>query len=224
MPNHHQIRVCLISASYNSRVYNKLLHLTNKDERNYLKRYKKLTDRYNSLLGLSLAKKLSAKRLSDNLSLLHNEVGQPYLVGCNEYISISHCEDTIVVAMSSNKVGIDVEKNLPSKGYELFLADEEYALFNKSENKDDLLTTIWTLKESYVKLKGTGFFLDPTIISFNKIKDKWFLKDDTCTFYSENLPNGMKLSIATEEEILIRLVEKITENELIECLYSHIVC
>ena len=59
--------------------------------------------------------------------------------------------------MSSNKVGVDVEKRLPNKGYELFLTDEEYALFNKSKNKDDLLTTLWTLKESYVKLKGTGF-------------------------------------------------------------------
>ena len=92
-----------------------------------------------------------------------------------------------------------------------------------SKNKDELLTTLWTLKESYVKLKGTGFFLDPTIISFNKIKDRWFLKDDTCTFYSEDLSNGMNLSIAAEEETSINL-EKVTENELIECLYSYIVC
>ena len=105
-------------------------HLTNEDEKQYLKRYKKLTDRYNSLLGLSLAKKLSNKRPSEGLSLLHNELGQPYLVSSKEYISISHCEDTIVVAMSSNKVGMDVEKRLLNQGYELFLADEEYALFN----------------------------------------------------------------------------------------------
>lgn len=219
LSNRSKIRVGRISASYDARVYNKLLHLTDKDEKQYLKRYKKLTDRYNSLLGLSLAKKLSNKRPRGHLSLLHNELGQPYLAGCNESISISHCEDTIVVAMSSNKVGVDVEKRLPNKGHELFLADEEYALFNKSKNKDDLLTTLWTLKESYVKLKGTGFFLDPTIISFNKIKDRWFLKDDTCIFYSENLPNGMKLSIAIEEETSINL-EKVTESEVIEYLYS----
>ncbi|MED3563979.1 4'-phosphopantetheinyl transferase family protein [Bacillus xiapuensis] len=216
MSNHNQIRVCLISASYDLRVYNKLFHLTNKDEKNYLMGYKKLADRYNSLLGLSLVKKLSYKRDS-NFSLLHNELGQPYLVGSDEYISISHSEDTIVVAMSTNKVGIDVEKRLLNMGYESFLADEEYELFNKSKNKVDLLTTLWTLKESYVKLKGTGFFIDPTIISFNKIEDRWFLKDVSCTFYLENLPNDMKLSIASEEEKKITF-EKITENELIECL------
>lgn len=211
----NKIRVCQISASYNSEVYDKLFQLTNKDEIIYLMRYKKFAERYRSLLGLSLAKKLSSKGLSVQESLLHTELGQPYLMGCNEYLSISHCDNTIIVAMSSNKIGIDVEKKLRTMEYELFLAEDEYALFHKSKNKVDFLTTLWTLKEAYVKLIGTGFFIDPTTISFNRIKDRWFLKDNSCTFYTEYLPNGMKLTIASEEAKKINF-EKITETELIE--------
>lgn len=221
LSQHNKIRVCRISASYDCEAYDKLFQLTNKDEMIYLMRYKKFAERYNSLLGLLLAKKLSSKGLSVQVSLLHTKQGQPYLTGSNEYLSISHCENMIVVAISSNKVGIDVEKNLLPIGYELFLADDEYALFHKSKNKVDLLTTLWTLKEAYVKLTGTGFFIDPTNISFNKIKDRWCLKDNPCSFYSEDLPNGIKLAIASEEEKTINF-EKITETELIECFNSRI--
>lgn len=219
LSQHNKIRVCRISASYDSEVYEKLFQFTNKDEIIYLMKYKKIVERFNSLLGLSLAKKLSSKGLGVQLSLLHTELGQPYLSGSNEHLSISHCENTIVVAMSSNKVGIDVEKHLLPIGYELFLADDEYALFHKSKNKDDLLTSLWTLKEAYVKLTGTGFFMDPTNISFNKIKDSWFLKDNSYSFYSEDLPNGMKLAIASEKGKKITF-EKITETELIEWFNS----
>ncbi|MED3650400.1 4'-phosphopantetheinyl transferase family protein [Heyndrickxia sporothermodurans] len=217
------IRICQISASFNPRVYDQLFRFINTGEKDYLLKYKKFADRYNSLLALSLVKRLTNKKLNVQLSLLHTELGQPYLTGHQEHISISHCENTIVVAMSTNKVGIDVEKNLSTLGYEfeLFLADEEYELLNNSKNKVDFITTLWTLKEAYLKLIGRGFFIDPTNISFNKIKERWFLKDDFCSFFSRDLPNGMKLSIASEVEKEINF-EKVTESELIEWLNNSI--
>ncbi|QQZ09009.1 4'-phosphopantetheinyl transferase family protein [Heyndrickxia vini] len=215
LSQNNTIRICQISASFNSKVYDQLFRFIHTIEKDYLMKYKKFADRYNSLLALSLAKKLTNKKLSAQLNLLHTELGQPFLMGHHEHISISHCENTIVVAMSTNKVGIDVEKKLSTVGYKLFLADEEYELLNNSKNRADLLTSIWTLKEAYLKLKGKGFFIDPTNISFNKIKERWFLKDDFCSFLSRDLPNGMKLSIASEVEKKINF-EKITESELIE--------
>lgn len=220
LPKQNEIVVCQITASYDAEVFNYLFHLLNEDERLYLMRYKKFVDRYNSLLALSLVKKLSQDgRRGASLSLLHTELGQPYFSGSNTFISIAHCEETIVVAMSSHKVGIDVEVKLSSLDYRLFLADAEYHLFYDSKDKVDLLTTIWTLKEAYVKFKGTGFFIDPKGICFNKINDRWVINDNTCTLYSETLPNGLKLSIASEEEKNITF-NKMTESKLMEWFYS----
>lgn len=217
MLQNRYLTICEIEASYNVNIYHQLFCLTNMEEQTYIERYAKFADRYNSLLGLTLAKALSGKGESNQVSLLHTKLGQPYLTNCEACVSISHCENTVVAALSPKRIGIDIERNVPKLESQLFLAEDEISFVQKSDDKVDILTTLWTLKEAFVKLKGTGFLLDPSQLSFYHMNDQWFLKGNTCKFYTENLSNGMKISIAADEETAIHFVRE-TEKRILDWL------
>jgi len=209
-----KIRICKINASYKNEVYNLLYGFTNDEEKAYLNRYQRTSDRYNSLVGLTLAKQLSNQRVSESLTLLHNKKGQPYLINCEEYISISHCTNTVVAAISPCRVGIDIECPLSNVREDLFLSKDEYKKLRGSKNRARLLTTLWTLKEAYLKLEGTGFLVDPTTISFYKVNNNWLLRGSNGYFFTKNMEDGMILSLAAEKAFPIQLQE-ISEADLV---------
>lgn len=69
--------------------------------------------------------------------------GKPYLKEKYAFYNISHTDDLIVLAISDQEVGIDIEKtNRRSK-------------INKKNNDPNYLKT-WTIKEAGVKYLGTG--------------------------------------------------------------------
>lgn len=80
------------------------------------------------------------------------------------HFNISHCEGTVVCALSNTPVGIDIEKAIP---YDDDLARyicnaNEYQWINAVPGKEPLrLTEMWTRKESGVKCPGTGIDRHP---------------------------------------------------------------
>ena len=97
---------------------------------------------------------------------LHREAGgRPYLTGCDLFVSISHSHEMVACAISSESVGIDIERIRPTqrKLLEKVCVDEELAYVQPG---DDMLCTdpqtlrrffeIWTAKEAYFKKRGTG--------------------------------------------------------------------
>ena len=74
----------------------------------------------------------------------YNDNGKPYLVSSSEYISVSHTQCCIAVAISSRPIGIDVER----------IATKVLAL------KEKFL--MWSAKESIFKL------MDATGVDFKK--------------------------------------------------------
>ena len=74
--------------------------------------------------------------------------------------SLSHSGDLVFCAVSDAPVGADVEK-LPDKEpgcglLERCLSEKERELCLESENKKELFTLLWSLKESYAKMDGAG--------------------------------------------------------------------
>ena len=98
------------------------------------------------------------------------------------FISISHCENIICVAISDEPVGVDVEKTSEK------VVKVSKKLFGDvcSENNElDFYTKCWTEWESQIKCENTGNFSSFTIFDYKK--HKYIL-----TVCSNNKLNGLE--------------------------------
>ena len=104
-----------------------------------------------------------------NAQLHRKENGQPYLTGCDLYVSITHCEGKIACVISHDPVGIDLERIRPvdlKLCRHVCVAEEKaYVLgdcreYEERECQDQEVLRrffeIWTGKEAYFKKIGTG--------------------------------------------------------------------
>ena len=84
----------------------------------------------------------------------YKESGQPIQ---NGHISISHTEGYAACAISRQPVGIDVEREHTfSKAAAKRILSPQEELMSDSTNADELLSRIWTVKESFLKMTGEG--------------------------------------------------------------------
>ncbi|MDR3222257.1 MAG: 4'-phosphopantetheinyl transferase superfamily protein [Methanobrevibacter sp.] len=109
--------------------------------------------------------------------------GKPFLDNYpNISFNISHSGELVMVGVCDEDIGVDIEKiqNLDYSGLSNhFFHLNEYKEIVNSENPINTFFRIWTLKESYVKMKGTGIVdLKSFIVNIKKkIIDKQELID-----------------------------------------------
>jgi phosphopantetheine--protein transferase-like protein len=106
---------------------------------------------------------MTGRSLSDNAIMLE-ESGRPYFPDGKEDFNISHSGALTAVSLVSGeklRVGCDVELVKPRAGItriaeEFFTAQERNYVFNASQNQNSQTAffEVWTLKESYLKLRG----------------------------------------------------------------------
>ena len=85
---------------------------------------------------------------------LKDQYGKPFLDGSNQFISFSHSEDLVAVAVSDVPVGIDIQLGVEkiARISHKFVNSEEASFANR-----DLLTNlhlIWGAKEAVFKAYG----------------------------------------------------------------------
>ena len=124
-------------------------------------RYKLESSRIESLLAALLVRYAIRKDLSltnDAITIFHNEYGKPYLTGYPDYhFSVSHSGRFIAFISDNAPVGIDIQNmeqlKKPISGH--FFTENENNYI--SENGLQGFYEVWTKKEAYVKMLGTGF-------------------------------------------------------------------
>ena len=96
------------------------------------------------------------------LNLKTNEYGKPYLSDRDDlYFSLSHSGTTVICTVSNVECGADIEKI--DKNHEVmnvankFFSTPEYSAMFLSPNPKEAFCRLWTLRESYVKMRGKGF-------------------------------------------------------------------
>ncbi|WP_226529953.1 4'-phosphopantetheinyl transferase family protein [Metabacillus niabensis] len=122
-------------------------------------RYRTLVARV--LLRLQLSKVLGTKWREIILRI--DDKGKPFLQHKELlHFNLSHSGNWIVAAISKQKVGIDIEhlKTIAIERYSSFLQINErnYILVGNSEERLRRFFEVWTLKESYIKAIGMGFY------------------------------------------------------------------
>lgn len=107
-------------------------------------------------LGQMKAQSAAVRRIirhatSNEVEILHDDDGAPYLSDHSAHISISHCEGAAAVGFHDHdRIGIDIERprsQLPRVKHK-FLSPEETAQWEES------LLMAWTIKEAAYKAAG----------------------------------------------------------------------
>lgn len=148
--NFDNIRVGYIN---NSKVYlnnfDYLLSLIPKYYQKHISKYNNKIDKLNSLLCYLLLKQLIDKKIN----IIFTENGKPIADNNEFYFSFSHKENKVICCICDNIVGIDIEKNIVynDKLAQKICSESELLLIN-NDNKNTILTSIWTKKESYIKM------------------------------------------------------------------------
>lgn len=125
-----------------------------KRNNDYYKRY---------LLGQYLLSKLLAKNYNlkyMNIMFKTCENGKKYIDNKDIYFNISYSFDYVAVCTSNHEIGIDIEKiRKTNRTYNIFATDAEVSYITEfSDTLFERLFKIFTLKEAYFKMYGTGIF------------------------------------------------------------------
>ena len=120
-------------------------------------------DRLRSLAaGLLLCDVLGAPEI------LYEEGGKPRASG-GPHFSLSHSGDYALLAVDGGPVGVDTEKwetwfgdEWPALSRALFHEEERIALTKNGTPSVEMFFDMWTLKESYLKMLGTGLSAEPS--------------------------------------------------------------
>lgn len=135
----------------------------------------------------------SERRPLNTPTFLYNEHGAPYLED-GPYFSISHCKQGIAVVVSDQPVGIDIEglRRVDEALVRKTMNMEEQSQIAMSQNPEVEFIRLWTRKEAYVKMLGTGIISDMHQI----------LQDATAVEWQEivDLDRGYICTICTKNE------------------------
>ena len=91
------------------------------------------------------------------LNITCGEAGKPALVDGPEF-SLSHSGERVLCALSDWAVGADLQQLRPYNPalVRRFFTAEEAAWLDAQQERDLAFTLLWSLKESYVKFRGSG--------------------------------------------------------------------
>lgn len=146
-------------------------------ERQHIFRYRYWQDQQRSMLAMRLIKHVLSKQINVDMKILHIErdsSGRPFVTNpkWKGDFNISHSGDWIILAVSEyGKIGVDIEgiKPIDFSIAKTFCSQREYAQLQKYDYEQKLtyFYSLWTLKESFVKLVGTGLYYPINLVEFN---------------------------------------------------------
>ncbi|NRF98099.1 4'-phosphopantetheinyl transferase family protein [Paenibacillus dendritiformis] len=153
-----------------------LLRLLPPDRQDKINRFRHQADACRSLLGEVLVRKIIGERTglpNSRIRFQYNRYGKPELASEHRlFFNISHSGEWIACAVHDTEVGIDVEQIKPidlSVARRFFSAEEVEQLEKEPpEGRLKLFYDLWTLKESYVKLRGQGLSIPLDSFSVHK--------------------------------------------------------
>ncbi|MGM9937579.1 MAG: 4'-phosphopantetheinyl transferase family protein [Candidatus Ornithomonoglobus sp.] len=185
-------------------VYEKYLPLISAQRRERIARLHRDGAKIMSLLtGLLIRKEISEQLgiQPGELAFGYGEHGKPYLLNNKAYhFSVSHSGNCIAFAGCDAPVGVDTERIRAGKLKiaKRFFTENEYSFIEKSAEPDTEFFKIWTAKEAYVKMLGTG--LSKSLTSFDVLDNSL-----RCGFCTRLLP-GYALTVCAQQKKLDNVI------------------
>lgn len=160
--------------------YNKWFNLIALEKRNYIHSLKKSKDKQRKVLAEKIVKNYiienTSKRL-ENIEILKDDYGKPFINDFEEFFSISYCKDLVVCVFDKENIGIDIEYIKPIQLTLKNKIEKRFGLkrFNlkslERENSIEQFYVRWTRFEALIKLLGKGIKFHKEI---DNIQDYFF--------------------------------------------------
>lgn len=198
--------------------YEKYLPLVSSERRERISRFVSEKDKIVSLAAELLIRHEASRRLDipfSEIAFGYGEHGKPYILNDKSYyFSVSHSDNCIAFAGEAFPIGIDVERISQGKmkTAKRFFTANEYGLIEKCSDPNSAFYKIWTSKEAYVKMLGTGLSKPPR--SFD-VTDKSL----GCRFVTKRLPEFM-LTVCAEKNISEIIVNETDFESLLKSAYE----
>lgn len=126
-----------------------------------------------------LAVRILKKELFGKHEILYSNLGAPYIKD-EDFISISHANNVVAIAISKSRVGLDLEpvNDKIHRVKHKFLSESESKIFDTSSTLD--LIRVWSAKEALYKLSGeNGLIFSENLLLLRQQGDLIFGKIST---------------------------------------------
>lgn len=219
------VEIMLVRLSDDLSFNSELLKYISYARRVRINNYINVLDKKRSLISELLIKKISYEKLNipmNEIRISYNPYGKPYLDNIRFFkFNISHSCNYVVIAVSKNRIGIDIEK-IKKKDMAIakrFFTNNEYKYILSQATENDKAIAfykIWTLKESYVKAVGKGLKIPLNSFEFT-MEDEVNLNrqkgSDKYHFYTKKI-NDYILSLCFSELDINYEFTYLNEDEL----------
>ena len=183
----------------------RLFELVSPERREKVIRYRMPDDRKRSLgAGIILRRILQENGLSES-DLQYSENEKP--VADSVFFNVSHAGDYVVGVSSDCEVGCDIEKirKAPMEIAQRHFLAVESAYIQEAPDRDKAFFTLWTLKESYMKMTGKGMSLPLNSFEIVRTTDGFALgksPEKPCFFKTMEF-DGYMFSVSNETDFVI---------------------
>lgn len=197
--------------------YKNLLPLLSPERQRKIKEYASHSQKIHSLLAELLIRQelAQAHHVSPaDIALGYTEYGRPVWTGKTDCcFSVSHSNNRILFVQHTAPIGTDLEMIRPTKLHAArrFFAPAEYDAVLHSSDPNRTFFEIWTKKEAYVKMLGTGLYSPLT--SFNVLEDELSQRFTTLSC------DGFQLAVCCDQTPSIAITYK-TDAQLMSLYES----
>ncbi|MGG3571973.1 4'-phosphopantetheinyl transferase superfamily protein [Bacillus gobiensis] len=224
-----QLFLAELPDAIDEEMINKAICLLPPIKRERIKSFYHIEDSIRSLLGyMMLQKVLPRSQYPDSISF--TEYGKPFVKNQNHFqFNISHSMRLVVLAVSKYEIGVDIEyiKPVCLDSMSGALTKEEYAYLQSlpDDEAEKYFYTIWTVKESFLKMIGTGLSLSPDRLNTNVYFDRPTItldgKQQNVSFQTFQVECRYQLTVCIRGTCQINNMETLDAAELLKDLVEN---
>lgn len=151
-------------------------------------------------LLLIKALEAAAPELLPPLDISCGKDGKPELLDSGICFNLSHSGSFAACAVSDSPVGLDIQAERDCNGRlaEKYFSAQERRFIEKSENKAYAFTKLWSMKESVVKILGTGLKRPLSSFTVDPERNTACL-DGRMLYFNHSLIDGCHLALCSAD-------------------------
>lgn len=187
----------------------KILELVGVERRKKVLKYRMSDDRKRSFGASIIIKKILDENGFCEKDLKYSKNEKPIVD--NLFFNVSHSGNYVVGVLSDCEVGCDIEKisEASLEIAERYFCPTELEYIKSADDKNKAFFTLWTLKESYMKMTGRGMSLALDSFEIIPVKNGFILGNSlekNCFFKSIEF-DGYIFSVSNEFDFVLDNVD-----------------
>lgn len=193
-----------ITKADNEKLFSDISLLLENRRKERIEKCKNETERKRLIVTGALLLDVISKLDIKDAMIEYDEFGKPYFLNCGDcFFNISHSGNYVIIAVSGQNIGCDIQEKKEIKENVLKRITSEKEREYISEEGYEL-TFVWALKESYSKFISKGLSKDFREISFKEESKDFFVIYDS----EKEVAFGIRKELLQDYEIFVTAKER----------------